>query len=239
VEDDGFLDLRCPYCGIDLSFPTSTIGTVQECPGCLQVVIIPKNGDTAGKLPVPIATPRIVLRRLKPDDWKDVLEFMSDETLLQYVDWFPLDEQSVADWIEKDRTTRFGDQNTALFLAMEVSALHKVVGWVSVAFSDATRRQAGIAVIVNRQFQRQGYATEALGGLFEFCFKGLNLHRVTAATDTRNPAACAMLEKAGMRREGEFLEDHFTNGEWISTAYYGLLLREQAERIAGGMRASA
>jgi RimJ/RimL family protein N-acetyltransferase len=59
--------------------------------------------------------------------------------------------------------------------------------------------------------------------MLDFCFNGIKLHRVTAACDSRNVAACRLLERAGMRREGEFLKDHFADGAWFNTVSYAVL----------------
>jgi len=65
-----------------------------------------------------------------------------------------------------------------------------------------------------------------VAALLDFCFNGIKLHRVTASCDSRNVAACRLLEKAGMRREGEFLKDHFADGEWFNTFSYAVLSEE-------------
>ncbi|MBI3191673.1 MAG: GNAT family N-acetyltransferase, partial [Pedosphaera parvula] len=91
---------------------------------------------------------------------------------------------------------------------------------------DAQRRQAALNLYVSRACHRQGFASEALAALLGFCFRGIALHRVVAACDIRNVAACRLFEKVGMRREGEFQKDRFINGEWVTTAYYARLNEE-------------
>ena len=76
--EPGFVDSKCPHCGADISFPEAQIGIAQDCPICMQTIIVPEPGsEVARTLPLPIHTARLVLRRFEPDDWKDVLEFMS------------------------------------------------------------------------------------------------------------------------------------------------------------------
>ncbi len=227
MDEDSFGDFKCPYCGGSISFPERDIGTARDCPMCMQSVIVPEKGiEIAGKLPLPIRTPRLLLRRLKPDDWKDLLEFMSDETLFQYIDWSPLDEEGVLGWLEADRSARLTDDRRTLSVAIELAANSKVIGCATISYRDDIHLQISFTVLVSRNFQRKGYGTETACGLMDFGFRGLNLHRVTAQCDNRDVAGCRMAEKAGLRREGEFLKDRAINGEWVSTIYFGLLAEE-------------
>jgi RimJ/RimL family protein N-acetyltransferase len=230
-----FIDSKCPYCGADISFPVAQIGIAQDCPICVQTIIVPERGsELAGKLPLPVQTLRLVLRRFKPEDWKDVLEFMSDEKLFAHTDWNSMIEEEVVAWLETDGKTRLTDDRRSLFLGIELTSSRKIVGCASIFFHDDTRRQAGFTVFVNRNYQRKGYGTEAARGAIDFWLRGLNLHRVTGKCDSRNSAACGMLEKAGLRREGEFLQDRFVNGEWVNTVCFGLLAEEYGAAASTG-----
>src|SRR5688572_24831765 len=227
MDEESFGDFKCPYCGGSVSFPETDIGTARDCPLCMQSIIVPKkSAETAGKLPIPIHTPRLLLRRLKADDWKDVLEFMSDEALYQYIDWSPLDEEGVIGWLEADSSARLTDDRRTLYLGIELAASSKVIGCATIAYDDDMRLQTGFVILVNRKFHRQGYGTETARGLMDFGFRGLSLHRVWAQCDSRDAAGCRMAEKAGLRREGEFRQDRAVNGEWGSTIYFGLLAEE-------------
>jgi aminoglycoside 6'-N-acetyltransferase len=62
-----------------------------------------------------------------------------------------------------------------------------------------------------------------------FCFEGIRLHRVTASCDSRNVAACGLFEKVGMRREGEFVKNRFSNGEWTNSIWFAALGEEYRE----------
>src|SRR4051812_9895146 len=131
--EPGFIDSKCPHCGAEISFPEAQIGIAQDCPICMQTIIVPETGsEVARTLPLPIQTPHLLLRRFEPDDWKDVLEFMSDESLFEFMDWPPLDEDEVTRWLERDRTLRLTDENRSLFLAVELTSTRKVIGYASI-----------------------------------------------------------------------------------------------------------
>ena len=76
----------------------------------------------------------------------------------------------------------------------------------------------------------KGYATEISKGLFDFCFKELNLHRVTALCNPNNTGSWKVLEKCGMRKEAHFVQKvKYKRGEeysWEDEAAYAILKEE-------------
>jgi [ribosomal protein S5]-alanine N-acetyltransferase len=102
----------------------------------------------------------------------------------------------------------------------------KLIGYMSLRFTDQQRRQVHFSLFLNRSFQRQGFAREAVVALLTFCFEGLKLHRISATCDGTNTAGCHLLEKAGLRREGEFLKDTWLDGAWLNSVWYGVLREE-------------
>src|ERR1051325_1798311 len=91
ITEENFLDCQCPHCGETNSFPQACAGRLQACVNCLNSLIVPDDGSAAGrKIPLPIATPRLVLRRLEPDDWKDLVDL-----------WFDDDDQAVQ-WLKRE-----------------------------------------------------------------------------------------------------------------------------------------
>ena len=85
ITEENFIDFKCPCCHEPVSFPKETAGFVQGCPSCNESLIVPDDGSEVGRpIPLPIATPRLVLRRLAAGDWKDLLELMSDEEFFHY-----------------------------------------------------------------------------------------------------------------------------------------------------------
>jgi RimJ/RimL family protein N-acetyltransferase len=98
---------------------------------------------------------------------------------------------------------------------------------------DELHFQGDISVTLNPNYSAQDHATEALAGIFTFCFEGISLHRVTASCDSDDQAVRAPLEKAGMRCEGEFLQNRLIDGKWFDTAYYAVLRTEYFTRKNG------
>jgi ribosomal-protein-alanine N-acetyltransferase len=229
IEETGenFIDCKCPYCGEAISFREDAAWGVEECPDCTEDLVVPGDGgETAGRIPIPITTPRLILRRLAATDWEDLVEFLSDAELFRYVQEISPGEKEVVEWLASDRRVKLTTPETTFCLAIELRPQGKVIGNVYLDSTDQYRSQTNVRIYVGRKFQRQGIATEALKAVLGFCFDGIAMHRVSAWCDSRNIAACRLAEKAGMRREGELVKERFVNEEWINTVLYAFLNEE-------------
>jgi [ribosomal protein S5]-alanine N-acetyltransferase len=200
---------------------------VQECPLCGQDLLMPVEGSAVGrKLPIPITTSRLVLRRLSGIDWKDLLEIVADEELYRYQEGHPLEENDLNRWLEADSQIKLTTPEQAFCLGIEERESHKLIGLLTLKYTDHHRLQTLVNILMNRQYQTQGFAEEALAGVLNFGFQGLRLHRICAYCDSRNTVTSQWFEKATLRREGEFLKDRFMNGEWVNTIWFALLNEE-------------
>ena len=230
ITEESFVDFTCPYCGEPVSFPQESAGFAQACPNCTESLIVPDDGSEAGKqIPLPIKTPRLILRRLAAHDWKNLLELMSDEEFFRYQDGVPLEEDRVLHWLESDAHVKLTTPEQPFYLGLEIQDGGKLIGYLSLTFTDPRRLQVTFSIGLNGSFKRQGFALEAVEALLGFCFEGLRLHRVAGWCDSGNVAACRLMEKAGFRREGEFLKNRWVHGEWSNSIWYALLEEDCAE----------
>ena len=132
ITEESFVDFKCPHCNEPVSFPQESAGFVQACPNCTESFIVPEDGSEVGKqIPLPIKTPRLILRRLAAHDWKDLLELMSDEEFFRYRDGVPLEEESVLHWLESDVHVKLTTPEQALYLGIEVQNGGKLIGYLS------------------------------------------------------------------------------------------------------------
>jgi RimJ/RimL family protein N-acetyltransferase len=222
ITEENFIDFRCPYCGETISFPRENAGHPQTCPGCTESVIVPEDGSPEGhKLPLPITTQRLVLRRFAPADWQDLLECLSDEETFRHIEGRPLEEDDVLRWLERESQVKLTTPDQPFYLGIQSQENEKLIGYVSLSFSEPF--QAALQVVLNRAFQRKGFALEAMGAVLGFCFDAIRLHRVTALCHGQNGPACKLCEKAGLRREGEFVKSRLFDGAWINTVSYAAL----------------
>lgn len=230
--EDSLVDFQCPHCKGALSFLELRIGSAQECPVCFKIVVVPARGSAMGRrLPLPVTTPRLRLRLLTTEDQPDWLEVVTDEESYTYLDGDSPDDDTARAWFERSQTIRLTDPKGYIALGIEAPEYSKVIGSISFyLFSPEEdpemHRQGGFQIMLHRGYRQRGYATEAARGLFDFAFQGIGLHDVRVSIDRRNAPARRMAEKAGMRLEGEFVEDRYIKDSWVSTAWYRMLRTE-------------
>jgi RimJ/RimL family protein N-acetyltransferase len=231
ISEDNFTDFKCPHCEETVSFPAEDLGKLRACPNCLGDLIVPEAAEQIGlKLPLPISTQRLTLRRFTSGDWKDLLEFMGDDELFRYAGR-SLQEDEILLWLERDRQVRLTTQGQTFWLPIVITQTSKVVGYTGLTLTGPL--QAMVAIFLSRTYQKQGLAIEAVDALLGFCFEGIKLHRVTTSCDSRNSAACKLFERVGMRREAEFVKDTPDVDGWLSTVWYAALEEEYLDSGSG------
>jgi RimJ/RimL family protein N-acetyltransferase len=216
--EENFLDFKCPYCGEVNSFPQDFIGRVRACVNCMEDLIVPEPGGEFGqKISLPISTPRLVLRRFEPGDWNDLLAFMFDN------------EDDATRWLENDSKTRLSTPERIFSLAVQVRENGKVIGSVGLRFTDLGFREVEISTEGDQRNQFNEFAKEAVQAVLGFCFRDLKLHRVIARCGGGDAGGGKPFESAGMRREGEFVKNYFSNGEWLNTVWFAMLDEEYGQ----------
>jgi RimJ/RimL family protein N-acetyltransferase len=144
----------------------------------------------------------------------------------RYQDGTPLDEDGILHWLESDPHVRLTTPDHPFFLGIQVQDGGKLIGYLSLSFTDPQRLQVTFNIGLNQTFHQKGFGLEAVEAVLGFCFEGLKLHRVAGWCDSRNIAACRLLEKAGLRKEGEFVKNRWAHGEWTSSIWYAALGEE-------------
>lgn len=225
--ESGFIDFTCPYCQSPVSFPGPEAGMLKQCPNCLESMIVPgRAGRPAERIPFPIQTARLVLRRFQTLDAKDLAEFMSNPETLHYLDWPPMSLEDAEEFIAGQSRIRFPQPNDYCYFAIEATQGAKVIGLVTFWLRPNEFNLAQFEIITHPGWWRKGYATEAVRGLLAYAFEGLRARRVIAECDARNLPGRRLLLKAGMRQESESIQDRFSKGEWVNTIGFALLGHE-------------
>lgn len=75
---------------------------------------------------------------------------------------------------------------------------------------------------LGKPYWGNGFATEAARELVRFGFEDLHLNKIWAAAMTKNPASFNVMNKIGMKLEGEFKQHTLKWGTFEDLVYYGL-----------------
>jgi RimJ/RimL family protein N-acetyltransferase len=174
---------------------------------------------------------RVNLRHLQLADLPAFASYRADATVARYQGFDPYSPSEAAAFIREHATAVIPALPGAwVQIGIARSADDLLLGDCALHLTRADPRMAEVGITVDPRWQGQGYAQEALRGLLRFCFQELKLHRVVALTDPRNLACVRLLEHAGMRREGHFIQNGWYKGEWCDEYQYALLGREWLNR---------
>ena len=178
----------------------------------------------------PLETERLLLRPLDPiGDVEAVHGYQSLPEVCRYVPFEPRSRAEIAERLSNPERVRWAltEPGQALDLAIVLKDSGELIGDTLLFWHDATNGEIGY--VVHPAYQGHGYATEAARAMLALAFDpahGLELHRVTARIDQRNPASAAVLTKLGMRQEAVLVENEWFKGEWSTEIDFAILDRE-------------
>ena len=98
-----------------------------------------------------------------------------------------------------------------------------MIGEVGIANVSQVHRHCEVGYVFHPEGSGHGYATEATALMVELAFSALGAHRVSGRLDARNLASARVLDRLGMRREGQLVENEFVKGEWTDEVDYAIL----------------
>ena len=170
-----------------------------------------------------IQTDRLVLRPFRPDDARDLFEYLSLPETYEFEPGEPVD--AVQARVMAEERSR-----GSAFWAVELRVERRMIGHLFFSqVEPAELRTFELGYIFNPRFQRHGYATEAARALVGHAFAAMDAHRVVAQCHPANVASWRVLEKVGFVREGHLRQNIFFRRDaqgrpvWQDTFEYGLL----------------
>jgi aminoglycoside 6'-N-acetyltransferase len=176
--------------------------------------------------PPMLETARLRLRPFEARDAVLLAAYRSDPEVGRYQSWSPLDEAGARVFIATLQGMPPGLPGQGYQIAVALRANNRLIGDCYFKRIDYDPRQGEIGYTFAREYHGQGYATEAVRALLGYVFTTLRLHRVTAYVAVPNTRSVALLERIGMRREGQMRRSVEMGGEWIDEYLYALLAEE-------------
>ncbi len=175
----------------------------------------------------PVETDRLVLRPFRPSDLDALMAYHALPEVQRYLDWKARDRAEVRAaldvMIREQRLHRPGD---AISLAVVVKTDQRVIGQVSLRWTDATAAQAELRLVLAPDARGHGYGLEAAKASLDLGFDGLKMHRIYAKCSARNQASARLLKSLGLRLEAHYREHALFQGEWDEELHFAILDRE-------------
>ncbi len=182
----------------------------------------------------PLRTERLLLRPFEEGDLAALIEIQSRQDVARWLYWEPRSADEVRESLDLKMTghTLHAAGDTLSF-AVVLRETGELVGDCNLTWTSDVHRQGEIGYVFNPRHHGHGYATEAARRLLELGFQELRLHRIIGRLESRNTASARVLERLGMRREAELVENEWVKGEWQSELVYAMLDREWEQSLGG------
>ena len=168
---------------------------------------------------------RVLLRRLRVSDARDMYDYARLESVTRYLLWSPHtdsdDTRQYLSYVQgRYREGTFYDW------AIVDRASGKMIG--TCGFPQIYELNASLEVgyVLHPDFWGKGYATEVLGLLLQFAFTTLRMHRVEARCFEDHVASRRVMEKCRMRYEGSLRDGVLAKGHYHTVALYSILEQE-------------
>lgn len=156
---------------------------------------------------VPLETDRLVLRRTVKSDIDEFFFIQLNPNIRRY-----LGTNRLGDDLEKNRKyfneEKYNELNYYRWTIVRKED-NKILGCIYLNIHDEKARTAGIDYWIREDAWGNGYTTEASRKILNFAFDTLNINRIESCGEKDNPGTYKVMEKIGLKYEGERKEGIF------------------------------
>jgi len=168
-----------------------------------------------------IKTARLYLRPIESNDTKALFKYRSDSVTNKYQGWIPKTNDEVKAFIAKV-SPAINIPGTWFQFIILLNDSNTVIGDIGIHFSDTDNSQVEIGCTLDKSFQGNGYATEALKQVIVFLFNDLNKDKIITSIDPRNIKSINLVEKTGFKKEALFEKSLLIDGELVDDLIYSI-----------------
>jgi len=183
-----------------------------------------KIADVFSNLP-DISTARLLLRKLKLEDAKDMFEYASDPEVTKDLAWPTHSSIDNAQTFIKKVLSKYADNDVSEW-GVTLKDSGKLIGTCGFLWWRPEHAKAEIGYAISRQYWGRGLMTEAVGAVMNFAFSRMKLHRLEAQCTDTNIASEKVLIKCGMKFEGIHRDVVYEKGGFRSLKSYAILADE-------------
>ncbi|WP_239516140.1 MULTISPECIES: GNAT family protein [unclassified Streptomyces] len=173
---------------------------------------------------VHLASPRLALREVEPEDNADLLAIYGDPEATRHLSFEPRTRDQAQGIIDRSIASAKDTPRTEYCLAITPLGEHRLIGYARLATEP--QQAATIGFALNPAEWGKGLGTETVHLLCTLGFKALGLHRIWAARSPLNEASARTLLRAGMTEDGRIRDHVFVHGAWRDSITYSILEHE-------------
>ena len=189
-----------------------------------------------------IETKRLILRKPRKSDWKDILEGARELDVSKNLELVPYPyKKKDAIWFVNYAIKKWNKKEKDGYeFFIELKSEKKVIGVTAVTIKK-DRGVGSTGSWINKKYWRKGYILEAKIPIIDFAFNKLKLRRLESGAWTKNTASNEMSKKLGYKLEGTKRKGKFckATGKVCDSNFYGLLKEDwktNRKRLIKGLK---
>jgi len=155
-----------------------------------------------------INTKRLILRKILPEDAEMVFKWMSDSEVCKFERWKPHDSVG---YTRGYITQVFDGYKSNTLYQWGIQLDDTLIGSVSVVNVDDYDQKAVLGYCLAREYWSNGYMTEAVKAVIDYMLFDIGLNRIEASHSINNVGSGRVLEKVGMKLEGQAKDYYYCN----------------------------
>ena len=174
-----------------------------------------------------LETERLILRRFVIEDSAAMYNnWASDEEVTKYLTWPTHSSQEISKSTIEDWVNSYSDKSYYLW-AIVLKDKGEPVGSISVVHTNENVSKVEIGYCIGKAWWHKGITSEALKAVMDFLFDVVDVNRIEARHDPRNPNSGKVMKKCGMKYEGTLRSSDRNNQGICNACYYALLKSER------------
>lgn len=159
-----------------------------------------------------IKTERLILRGIQKQDAGDIFKYCADPASSKYAVWYPhesiLETKTYIAW--QAREIRRGG---FMLWAIEMKNGGQVIGTCSLTRDKDNAKIAELGYGIRKEFQKNGYASEAVSAALNYAFCECGATRIFARVMAENEPSARLAKRVGMTLEGKLKKGIFCKGK--------------------------
>ncbi|MDA9339925.1 GNAT family N-acetyltransferase [Polaribacter sp.] len=141
------------------------------------------------------------LRALEPEDLEFLYTIENNESFWEISHTqTPFSKYLLKQYIENAHLDIF--EAKQLRLLIEEKSTKRQIGLIDLFDFNPQHKRAGIGILIHPNFQKNGFAFEALSILIDYAFKYLNLHQLYANITATNSKSISLFTKHKFKKAG-------------------------------------
>ncbi len=174
-----------------------------------------------------LKTGRLILRRyINADAAAMYKNWASDQEVTRFLTWPTHPNQEVSGRVIEDWVNQYSDDSYYHWAIVLKNNGEEPIGDIAVVSLKENVSMAHVGYCIGRNWWHQGITSEALKAVMEFLFDVVDVNRIEARHDPRNPNSGKVMEKCGMKYEGTLHSSDWNNQGICDACYYALLKSE-------------